>query len=268
MQSQALQASIKSHCIAIDTSTQIQSLTARWAGQSVCMSETSLQLAECVRQLAMPVGDLDLRLLDYIAVGTGPGVFTGVRSGLSFAQGLAMALGVPCVGINSFAAQAQRAIMQSGVSEDRVQVLIVRRIKKEMYCISLWQSQALQQEPELVLEPSIWDGTSTLTQHQIARSDRHLFCADSALNQFGEYRTLCKSALEALGWAHWDWMEPVELGADLASAVAGLAQQRWQMQADALRNLAVEQIEPEYLPGAHWKTLKEQQEATRPKLLV
>ena len=45
--------------------------------------------------------------LHRIAVTYGPGTFTGLRIGLSFAKGMALALGIPLVGLNSLKATAQ-----------------------------------------------------------------------------------------------------------------------------------------------------------------
>lgn len=52
---------------------------------------------------------LKRRALDAIAVGCGPGAFTGVRLAVSVAQGIALALDIPVVAISSLAALAMQA---------------------------------------------------------------------------------------------------------------------------------------------------------------
>ncbi|WP_299353896.1 tRNA (adenosine(37)-N6)-threonylcarbamoyltransferase complex dimerization subunit type 1 TsaB [uncultured Shimia sp.] len=54
------------------------------------------------------------RDLDVIGVGVGPGNFTGIRLSVSAARGLALALGVPALGVSTFEATSL------GVSEDHI----------------------------------------------------------------------------------------------------------------------------------------------------
>ncbi|PZF77479.1 hypothetical protein DK847_09185 [Aestuariivirga litoralis] len=54
----------------------------------------------------MRASEISLSDVDRIVVTTGPGTFTGVRIGLSFARGLGLARGIPVIGIDSLSAIA------------------------------------------------------------------------------------------------------------------------------------------------------------------
>jgi tRNA threonylcarbamoyladenosine biosynthesis protein TsaB len=66
------------------------------------------RLAPAVRDL-MAAAKVSFGDLDRIGVTVGPGSFTGLRVGLAFAKGLALALGRPCVGVGTLEALAAGA---------------------------------------------------------------------------------------------------------------------------------------------------------------
>ncbi len=89
------------------------------------------QLPGLVRAACGEAGVL-LADLDHVRVGIGPGSFTGLRIGMSFAKGLAWSLRIPCVGVCSFLGAAA-ARGRSGVGDGRITVIADAR-RSEVFC--------------------------------------------------------------------------------------------------------------------------------------
>ena len=69
--------------------------------------------------------------LDLIAVTLGPGAFTGVRIGIATAQGLALATGVPALGLGSFEAVA--AAVPEALLAGRALLVAIESRREELF---------------------------------------------------------------------------------------------------------------------------------------
>jgi tRNA threonylcarbamoyladenosine biosynthesis protein TsaB len=95
--------------LAFDTATDVAT-SALVSDGEVLGERTSraVTLLEDVDALLRQSG-MHTRAVEALAVGIGPGSFTGVRIGLATARGLALALGVPVAGVSTLAALAAGA---------------------------------------------------------------------------------------------------------------------------------------------------------------
>lgn len=99
--------------IAIETATEACSAALDIEGRIIERSEIAPRrhaelILPMIESLLAEAG-ISRAQLDAIAVGRGPGAFTGVRLAIAVAQGLALALDVPVVPVSSLAALAQDA---------------------------------------------------------------------------------------------------------------------------------------------------------------
>ncbi|ATC97168.1 tRNA (adenosine(37)-N6)-threonylcarbamoyltransferase complex dimerization subunit type 1 TsaB [Pseudoalteromonas tunicata] len=99
--------------LAFDASTEALSIALKHETISnhfeVCPQEHSQKILPTIEQV-LAQGNCELAALDLIAFGQGPGSFTGVRIGVSIAQGLAYAANLPVVGVSTLQIMAQEAI--------------------------------------------------------------------------------------------------------------------------------------------------------------
>ncbi|PJK03742.1 tRNA (adenosine(37)-N6)-threonylcarbamoyltransferase complex dimerization subunit type 1 TsaB [Lysobacteraceae bacterium NML71-0210] len=171
--------------------------------------------------------------LDAIAVGRGPGAFTGVRLGISLAQGLALALDRPLLGISTLAALALRAGAHEG---DRVLAAIDARMGEVYWCsyhmrdgepLALGDEQVSAPQ-QVQLDGEGWLGVGSGFAAEKGALPKHLY------TQLAE--------VDALALPH-------------AADIARLAV-RAHARGEAL---APEQVEPAYLRNNVALTIKEQQ---------
>lgn len=96
----------------------------------------SEQLLPLVREV-LARAELTLDAVDRLAVGIGPGSFTGVRIGVATAKGLAVGTGIPLVGVSSLDALAEGA----WCLEEAVLVAAIDARRAELYA-SAWRVTA------------------------------------------------------------------------------------------------------------------------------
>jgi len=141
--------------LAIETTTEACSVALVHGDQLLARSELAPRRHT---ELALPMADallaeagLGRHALDAVAVGRGPGAFTGVRIGVALAQGMALALDLPVVAVSSLAALALEA------EEDDAAILAVIDARMGEIYAGAYRRDAeaglVELMPECVLEP-------------------------------------------------------------------------------------------------------------------
>ncbi len=108
----------------------------------------SQALLEAVGEAAAALGGWDQ--VDRIAVGLGPGTFTGIRIGVATAAGLSLSTGVPAVGVSTLAALGVSMALSSGRDGPVMPVLDARR--GEVFA-GLYNHAGRELEPPFVASP-------------------------------------------------------------------------------------------------------------------
>ena len=181
--------------LSIETSTSICSVAIHEQGELLALAEIKepgahaekllLLVDELFEKSGLSFGDLDA-----VAVSQGPGSYTGLRIGVSTAKGIAYALEIPLIGINTL--QAMAASQSVAPGDYVVAVLDARR--KEVYTQAFGDSlQELSPIEAVVLEEGVFgsilekgrvyfvgDGVEKVKEE--VKSANALFIADWAIS--------------------------------------------------------------------------------------
>ena len=181
--------------LSIETSTSICSVAIHEQGELLALAEIKepgahaekllLLVDELFEKSGLSFGDLDA-----VAVSQGPGSYTGLRIGVSTAKGIAYALEIPLIGINTL--QAMAASQSVAPGDYVVAVLDARR--KEVYTQTFGDSlQELSPIEAVVLEEGVFgsilekgrvyfvgDGVEKVKEE--VKSANALFVADWAIS--------------------------------------------------------------------------------------
>ncbi|HLJ21694.1 MAG TPA: tRNA (adenosine(37)-N6)-threonylcarbamoyltransferase complex dimerization subunit type 1 TsaB [Stellaceae bacterium] len=165
----------------------------------------------------MAAAGLGFGALDLIAVTLGPGAFTGVRIGIATAQGLALATGVPALGLGSFEAVA--AAVPAALLEGRALLVAIESRRDELFLQAFDSRRAPLGEGALVAAEQ-WPA-----------------CAPAGpLILAGDGAERLRPALQGRDIAMAPGTGPID-----PAALARLAAMRWQA------GLRTERLEPRYL---------------------
>ena len=144
--------------LSIETSTSICSVAIHEQGELLALAEIkepgahAEKLVLLVDEVFEKAG-LNFTDLDAVAVSQGPGSYTGLRIGVSTAKGIAYAMEIPLIGINTL--QAMAASQRVAPGDYVVAVLDARR--KEVYTQTFGDSrQELSPIEAVVLEEGVF----------------------------------------------------------------------------------------------------------------
>lgn len=123
------------YIVNIETSTKNCSVSLANNGQTIAMRELATEGYSHAEKLHVFIEEvlaeakITYKQLSAIAIGSGPGSYTGLRIGVSAAKGLCYALGIPLIALESLVILASKVTISEGII---IPMLDARRM--EVYC--------------------------------------------------------------------------------------------------------------------------------------
>jgi tRNA threonylcarbamoyladenosine biosynthesis protein TsaB len=193
--------------LAIDTSSNIVSIALSHQGEMLALltwrtrqNHTIELLPNLVSLIRQARAELDS--IEAIVVAKGPGSFSGLRVGMSAAKGLASALHIPLLGVNTLEAEAYpfaftglplRAIQKAGHQE--MATAVYRQKDDEWQCLEAENLVSVQTLCRRTRQKTLFCGEiSADTAGQIRQNlgNRAIICQNNSLSR--------ASSLATLGW--------------------------------------------------------------------
>ncbi len=174
--------------LALDTSTQRLVVAVAFGGDRTVKSDNQVEkthgqiiikkIDELLESAELSTGDLDA-----LVVCVGPGSFTGLRIGLAAFKGIAMANGIPVVGVNLFELAAYKLSWETSP----VHLLIPSR-RGEFYFGTVEDGEVLVDETALVAQADLPEQIGNRRVYGIGFDPSEIFEVLSARQEGGELK--------------------------------------------------------------------------------
>ncbi|AWW34671.1 tRNA (adenosine(37)-N6)-threonylcarbamoyltransferase complex dimerization subunit type 1 TsaB [Mannheimia varigena] len=170
--------------LALDTATEACSVALLHNGKISTLDEISprshtQRILPMVDEL-LTQANIQIKDVNYLVFGRGPGSFTGVRVGVSVAQGLAMGANLPVVAVSNLKAMAEEAYQKLGA--EKVIALIDARMN-EVYFAQFERNG--EQWNEVVVE-QVCSPEKAISQFQVSENVVVVGTGWAAYSQFSE----------------------------------------------------------------------------------
>lgn len=170
--------------LALDTATEACSVALHFHGKITSLNEVSPRthtqrilpmVDELLRQAEIKINDVD-----FLVFGCGPGSFTGVRVGVSVAQGLAMGANLPVVAVSNLKTMAEEAYQTLGASK------VVALIDARMNEVYFAQFEKNGEEWSEVIEEQVCSPEKAIAQIHLSDNVFVVGTGWAAYSQFSE----------------------------------------------------------------------------------
>jgi tRNA threonylcarbamoyladenosine biosynthesis protein TsaB len=101
--------------------------------------------AELLERAGLEFGDVEL-----LAVGVGPGTFTGLRIGIATARGLGQALAIPAVGVSTLRSLALTASRSPGSEGHDAVAAVLDARRREVFAAAWRMGETVEEDPPLL----------------------------------------------------------------------------------------------------------------------